>query len=426
MNALGYDYSKTYPTPPHVETNPGKDDRGSLLWCPGWNIGNYPTLGRPNTDYPTLAYRYAPPRSAGTAYQYDRRYERNFKVVDGDLPSIGWLGELMMRNCAQDGPLTWVHTNAQQPTWNLYPDYVKSRSDLDTKAKFDLFRPFAPAGKYNPTGPEMNPVNLHVLDIFTTWDPANDGIDNDGDGAVDDDDTGLQAGDKGGPEVRVFGKMDMNLVSQVAMTMAFPDDELLRYHGGLNSGWSNYFVSVTTNCRSNTRDSSFSYHGGWGPFETIADFIRADKIQAAPAAQISGYASLYGGGPWRAGTSQLMEVGFYKALNYPGVPSDEDGDGITDERDERDMLFTWIANHYTTRSSIFEVDVNAEICDPPYYPGRNLPYHAYKTKQSYARKQLTALLDRSTTLRVSPDGSCDFSGPVGVRLLRMTDDLIVY
>jgi len=416
-------YRRWDPMNAKVNGTQGTDETSNVLWCAGWDLSNYPTLGRPNADYPLNGYSttYAQwNKTSRSAYKYQRPFERNFKVVDGDLPSIGWLGELMMKNCAQDGPLTSVHAAAQPPV-----SASNKINELDTKAKFDLFRPFAPAGKYNPTGPEMNPVNLHMLDIFTVWDPSNDGMDNDGDGAVDDDDTGLQADDKGGPEVRVFGKMDMNLASQVAITVAFPDDEMLRIHGGLTSGWSNFFGEVTCNSRSSGRDSSFTGpFGGWGPFETIGDFIRADKIQAEPAKQVCGSASQWGSGPWRAGTSQLLEVGLYRG-DYR-LPSDEDGDGITDERDERDMLFTWIANHYTTRSSLFEVDINAEICAPPYYPGRNLPYHAYKTNQAYARKQLTALLDRSTTLRLGPDGRCDFSGPVGVRLLRMTDDLIVY
>jgi hypothetical protein len=352
-------------------------------------------------------------------------------VVDGDLPSIGWLGELMMWNCVQgsrqDGtdanPLTWVHTVAQQPTWNLWPDYYKSRSDLDTKPKFDLCRPFLPAGKYNPTGPEMNSINVHVLDMFTVWDPSNDGIDNDGDGAIDDDDTGRQPGDRCGPEIRVFGKLDINMVSKEVITTVFPDDEPLRQHGGLLCNL--WFISQGG--RSGQRQSG-NYGIGYGPFETIGDFMRADRITPYPAALLCGmgwynfvYDPLHPAAVWLGGPSGSSTFG------ERGISSaDDDGDGITDERDERDMMFTWMANHFTTRSGVFEVDINAEICAPPFYPGRKLPYPVYKTNQSYARKQLIGILDRSTILRVAGDGRCDFSGPVEVRMLRMTDDLIVY
>jgi hypothetical protein len=368
-------------TPP----GPGVDEQSSVLWCPGWNIGNYPTLGRPNTDYPKNASTTPPPASGTSAYRYERRWERNFKIVDGDLPSIGWLGELMMWNCAQNGPLTWMHEHPQPPKRDdLHPSlYYEYQNDLDTLAKFNLQRPFAPA---------TDPVNLHVLDVFTVWDPSNDGIDNDGDGAIDDDDTGCQPGDKGGPEVRVFGKFDLNLLSSYVMTMAFPDDEMLRQHGGKLPN-----LSVITYYSYSQRGSGCS-----GPFETIGDLVRSDNLTSAPSSVICGYGlSLYSG-------------------------TDDDGDGITDERDERDLIFTWISNYYTTRSSVFEVDLNVQLCEPPYYPDKWLPFRAYRTRRTYARKQLLGILDRSTALRVAPDGTCDFSGPIGTRMLRTTDDLIVY
>jgi hypothetical protein len=149
--------------------------------------------------------------------------------------------------------------------------------------------------------------------------------------------------------------------------------------------------------------------GAWGPFETIGDFIRADQLSLFPA-------TLFCGGVY---TSGLSEFGLLSG-------NDDDGDGIIDERDERDIVFTWIANHFTTRANVFDLALSAEICDPPFYPGRKLPFMAYKSKREHARKQLLAILDRSTILRVNPDGSCDFSGPIGVRMLRMTDDLRVY
>jgi len=373
-------YGSPEPPPPSTSDN---RDQSNVLWCPGWSLGNFPTLGRPNTDYPGKASTTSPPGSGVSAYKYQRRFERNFKVMDGDLPSIGWLGELMMKNCAQDGPLTWVHSAAQQPTWNVYPEYYTSRNELDTKAKFDIQRPFATAG---------DPLNLHVLDMFTVWDPSSDGIDNDGDGAVDDDDTGYQAGDKGGPEVRVFGKLDVNLVTSVVMTMAFPDDETLRQHGGKVPN-----LSVITYYSHSQRSSACA-----GPFETVGDMIRSDGITTTPASLVSGYG---------------LSI-------YSGI--DDDGDGIFDERDERDLIFTWISNYYTTRSSVFEADLTVQLCEPPYYPGKWLPFKAYRTRAGYARKQLLGILDRSACLRVAPDGGCDFSGPIGTRLLRMTSDAIVY
>ena len=112
------------------------------------------------------------------------------------------------------------------------------------------------------------------------------------------------------------------------------------------------------------------------------------------------------------------------------ITGDDDGDGIYNERDERDMLFTWMSNHFTTRANVFSIDLNVEICQPPFYPGKKLPYRTYRTKRAYARKQLLSILDRSTTLRIKTVngrlGPCDFAGPVEVRMLRLTDDLNVY
>jgi len=111
---------------------------------------------------------------------------------------------------------------------------------------------------------------------------------------------------------------------------------------------------------------------------------------------------------------------------YGADHGDDDGDGIADERDERDMVFTWVANYLTTRANVFEIDVNARVCQPYYHPGRKLPYHSYKSHREFARKQLIGILDRSTILRVNPNGTCDFTGPVEIRMLRASDDLRVY
>ena len=117
----------------------------------------------------------------------------------------------------------------------------------------------------------------------------------------------------------------------------------------------------------------------------------------------------------------------------PGLTAaaDDDGDGIYDERDERDMVFGWASNYFTTRSGIFDIDIVVDTCAPPYYPNQDgtplkLPLRAYKSNNVFSRKQALGILDRSTCLRVLPNGTCDFSGPVEVRMLRFTDEKKVY
>jgi len=400
------------------------DQRGNVLWVPGKTLATYPTLGKPNTGYVDL-----PDQNSSGYYitysnapgAYLRAFERNFKLVDGDLPTIGWLGEMMMWNCAQNGPLTWVHTNGQNPsetTGGRHDTAWQSTNMLDLVPKFDLYRPFCPAGWYQPDTRNCKTANLAMLDIFTVWDPSNDGMDNDGDGAVDDADTGYQTGDRCGPEVRVFGGIDLNQGQFLTPLICFADNPLVRnqYCNGPR-----YFCEKLQRDWDAPRapdDGTTWCRYMFGPFETIGDCLRADWLRLGPGSQLAGNA-------WDpTGPGILGERGC--GWDAVGM-GDDDGDGIKDERDERDMLFTWVANHFTTRCNVFELDLNVDICKPPYYPQvsgspRKLPFRVCKTLQVFAKKQTLAILDRSTCLRVAPDGRCDFSGPVDIRMLRFTED----
>jgi hypothetical protein len=357
---------------------PGTES-SNVMWAPGFTIGNYPKLGAPNVSYPLGRY---PGAGIGTSF-YQRKWERNFKVVDGDLPSIGWLGELILKNAAQDGPLTLVHTSPQNPA-------SATSANLLDGVKFNLFNPFNASG---------DPRNLHVLDCFTVWDPSNDGIDNDGDGAVDDEDTGRQAGDRCGPEVRVFGRLDLNYAAHAAFLAAFPDLSSLdtRWDWKINKGAPNAGMA-----NGNSRQGERGGNGreNQGPYETIGDLLRTDSLSSHPGSY----------------------MGFLSTVGSV----DDDGDGITNERDERDMVFSWVSNYFTTRANVFELCVTVDIGPPPPYPGRKLPMKTWKSKTPYAHKQIVGVLDRSTTLRIEPNGSCDFTAPIDLRMLRFTDDVRVY
>ncbi len=144
---------------------------------------------------------------------------------------------------------------------------------------------------------------------------------------------------------------------------------------------------------------------------------------------------------WVKGPHSLAEAGFTgfrlgrtwsdESPDPAEWDGDDDGDGIFDERDERDMLFTWVANHLTTRSNVFHIDLIIDICRPPSYPQydgekRKLPMQAYKSARSITHKQVLGILDRSTCLRILPDGRCEFTGPIDVRMLRFSDDKRVH
>ena len=395
--------------------------RNSVAWAPGYKDYEYPTLGRPNTGYP--GGKYTTPLPANASYRYYRGYERNVKVVDGDLPSIAWLGELMMWDRAVNGPETLCHASAQNPS--QVPSSANSRSatviynQLDLKAKFDLFRPFIPAREYDPdtsAGGVVDAKCLHMLDMFTVWDPSNDGFDNDGDGAIDDDDTGCQPGDKGGPEVRVFGLLDINGIPWATLEAAFPDNARVRGSSGINLMFAYQFQLRRFKQRFTTPTQGGG-SDGIGDFETIGDFLRADSISRCPGESLSGQYE------YRSAPS-------FQRLNERGGcgSGDDDGDDIYDERDERDMTFGWISNFFTTRNNVFSVTAISQLCSPPVYKrGTNgpLPFKSYRSSIQYAKKQAVGILDRSTCLRIR-NGRCDFTGPVDVRTLRISDDLQVY
>jgi len=434
------------PTISDSQTTIRKKENSHVIWARGWGPARFGTLGKPNTDYPDLATRYNTGQwlaggSKASPWRYRRCFERNVKVVDGDLPSVGWLGELIMHNAAQDGPLTWVHQAGQYAIHTGVTEYHSGstgttrgwKNQIDTRAKFDLFRPFGgvtrwtPQGEWNPNTAYCVTENLHVLDVFTVWDPTLDGIDNDGDGAIDEEDTGCQPGDKGGPEVRVFGRVDMNLAPSRVLQTVWPLN-------GRTSG-TKPFCSTAMYGRMQQRVSEGGY-GGWGPFDSIGDILRADAYTYRPGYWLAG-----GTSAWISGPTTLGEQGFSRFDTDPTTwnqnpidakkwVGDDDGDGVFDERDERDMIFTWVANHITTRSNVFEIDLVVDVCEPPFYPtrsdeARKLPFRAYKTNREVARKQIVGILDRSTCLRIR-NGRCEFTGPVDVRMLRFSDEKRVH
>jgi hypothetical protein len=266
--------------------------------------------------------------------------------------------------------------------------------------------------------------------MFTVWDPSNDGIDNDNDGAVDDADTGRQASDRCGPEVRVFGRVDLNLMSPQAFSTFWPDGVAMRI-GSAPSRTVRARRLVIQTAKTHQREPFYTAGDPEakhiGPFETIGDLLRFDSIHMTPG-------TMMGGHPDARVTKRFEEKGLLgwgwevPSFGAPSVATtDDDGDGVSDERDERDMIFTWISNHITTRANVFDFALDAQIAAPPYYPEKWLPFKTNKTRRVYAHKQLMGVLDRSTTLRInSEDGSCDFTGPVELRLRRLTEDYDVY
>jgi len=169
-----------------------------------------------------------------------------------------------------------------------------------------------------------------IPDYFTVLDPKNDAIDADADGAIGTD-TGSQSGDIDGPEIQVAGRININTASSGVLA-ALPG------------------TSTNTSL------------GTWSTL--TGNSLITNIINARPFTTIGAITSVTG-------------------MNYFGTDNvDNDGDGFIDEKDEKDLIFTSIANLITTHSNVFAVYVTARIVNS-------------SASQTFAEKKLVAIVDRS-------------------------------
>ncbi len=173
-----------------------------------------------------------------------------------------------------------------------------------------------------------------IPDYFTILDPKNDGIDDDADGAIGTD-TGSQSGDIDGPEIQVPGRININTASAGVLS-ALPGTSTNTSLGT----WSALIGTATGNS------------------------LLSNIINARPFTTIGAITSVTG-------------------MNYFGTDNvDNDGDGFIDEKDEKDLIFTSIANLITTHSNVFAVYVTGRIVNS-------------SASQTFAEKKLVAIVDRS-------------------------------
>jgi hypothetical protein len=161
-----------------------------------------------------------------------------------------------------------------------------------------------------------------------------------------------------------------------------------------------------------------------GPRETIGDLLRLDAVHGNgwPGKWMGEFGwhvddANYSPSANRVGEGPRTWHGYGK---YPNT--DDDGDGIRDERDERDFWFTQACNFTSTRSHTFTIEIVTQVAEPPYYQA-HMSRPTYNSDRVHAEKHLLLLADRSTTLRIGKTigadgkerlGPCDFTGPVEI------------
>jgi len=175
-----------------------------------------------------------------------------------------------------------------------------------------------------------------IPEYFTILDPKNDSIDDDADGAVGTD-TGAQAGDIDGPEIQVPGRININTAPSTVLS-ALP--------------------GTSTNTSIGTWSTLIQSKKGYSLINNI--------MNARPFSTIGTITSVTG-------------------MDYFGTDGvDNDGDGLVDEKDEKDLIFTSISNLITTHTNVFAVYVTARIVNS-------------SASQTFAEKKLVAIVDRSVT-----------------------------
>ncbi|HHT9109535.1 MAG TPA: hypothetical protein ACFYDZ_00080 [Candidatus Brocadiaceae bacterium] len=170
-----------------------------------------------------------------------------------------------------------------------------------------------------------------IPEYFTILDPKNDTIDDDFDGAIGTD-TGTQTGDIDGPEIQVPGRININTA---------PSSVLAALPGS----------STTTSI---------------GTWSALQGALITNIINNRPYTKIG-------------------ELPAVSGMDYFGTDGiDNDSDGLVDEKDEKDLIFTSITNLITTHTNVFAVYVTARIVNS-------------NATQTYAEKKLVAIVDRSVT-----------------------------
>ena len=249
-----------------------------------------------------------------------------------------------------------------------------------------------------------NPIYQNLFQYLTVFDPNNDNVDNDGDGAEDD-------ADADGPEWKIPGRININTAPWFVLAqLPWVSKEK---GGAINYELSKAIVAYRDKIKIdnvNYTNTNIDPNNPNGRKESIKDDLD-QGIDANDIREDVGFASigelnfvvdnptpadnLYS--MWRYGLD-LTDLDGYPDLTKIGV----NGDGATNDFEERDIIFARISNLVTVRSDVFTAYILVRVgVDGP-------------------QQRAIAVFDRSDVYPNSGGGS---TGKVKIRAFQMVSDI---
>ena len=198
----------------------------------------------------------------------------------------------------------------------------------------------------------QNPYHRNIFQYLTVFDPTSDGIDNDGDGPVDE-------GDRS--EWKIPGRININtapwyVIAQLPWVSLRPNEP------------ANYRLARAIVAYRDKLKAPVDY--STGRYEAIEEIIGPGLFDPSAIREALGFESIGELNFCLAGSDIFCSMDYYilgsELGDLPGLPdltTDETdtGDGIADDFEERDIIFSRISNLTTVRSDVFTAYILVRI-----------------------------------------------------------------
>ncbi|HUS73822.1 MAG TPA: hypothetical protein VMY06_12230 [Sedimentisphaerales bacterium] len=318
-------------------------------------------------------YRYLPSSSSGLTTLHLGRCIRDWHVVyqtpDLAVPSLGWPDPCVKPPSSQPHEFSFFMPNPILPDVNFItvgdiPRILTlghgpwPNSSIGEQLK-GISQVFLPQDREKQLRLDLqNPLHKNVFQYLTVFDPNSDNIDNDADGLID-------AADTISPEVQIPGRININtapwyVIGQLPWVSArTPNYELARA------------IVAYRDKTSLPGGPDYTLRLGAPGFESIGELNFVTALPVVPDYSYS--IGQYSFDPCDLGTEFPLHSGF------PDLTTDGRGrgDGVPNDFEERDVIFSRISNLVTVRSDVFTAYILVRI-------GADGP-----------QKRVVAILDRS-------------------------------